>query len=408
MKLDLPELIWYGNTTTVIDFPDTWDVTFSNMRGARRPPLTAAQIEDAIMRPIGSPPLSEIARGKKSAVIVFDDITRPTRTWEIAPVVIRELAAGGIKEDDITFVCALGNHGAHTNHEFRKKLGDDILERFRVYNHNPFEHCEYVGTTSKGTKVMVNREVMQADVKVGIGCVTAHPQTGFSGGGKIILPGVAHYDSSAHYHIDVYGQDPGSCGLGNYDKNIMRLNIEEAARMAGLDFKIDVIVNDRGATTAVFAGDFVEAYKESVILAKDVYAAEPRPRGNNLVVCNAFAKANEMAIAILCGGMALENFSGTVVILANAPDGQVTHYLVRSFGRDYGGRQYPVGIVPPSLEVIIVTPHPDKTFGDWVRNPEVITWTKSWGQTLGLLKEKFGEGSKVGVLHDATMMYFDS
>jgi lactate racemase len=408
MKLELPELIWYGNTTTVIDFPDSWDVTFSNMRGAGRPPLSIAQMEAAIKKPIGCPPLSEIAKGKSSAVIIFDDITRPTRTWELAPIVIRELVAGGIDEEAITFVCALGNHGAHTNHEFRKKLGDDILERFRVYNHNPYENCDYVGTTSKGTKVMVNREVMQADVKVGIGCVTAHPQTGFSGGGKIILPGVAHYDSSSHYHIEVYGQDPASCGLGNYDRNIMRLNIEEAARMAGLDFKIDVIVNDRGATTAVFAGDFVEAYKESVKLAKDVYAAEPRPRGNNLVVCNAFAKANEMAIAILCGGMALENFSGTVAILANAPDGQVTHYLVRSFGRNHGGRQYPVGIVPPSLDVIIVTPHPDRTFGDWVRNPEVITWTKSWGQTLEILKAKLGDSAKVGVLHDATMMYFDS
>ncbi len=408
MKLELPELIWYGNTTTVIDFPDSWDVTFSNMRGARRPPLTVGQIEAAIKKPIGSRPLSEIAQGKKSAVIVFDDITRPTRTWEIAPIVIRELVAGGIDEQDITFVCALGNHGAHTNHEFRKKLGDDILEKFRVYNHNPYENCDYVGTTSKGTKVMVNHEVMQADVKIGIGCVTAHPQTGFSGGGKIILPGVAHYDSSSHYHIEVYAQDPGSCGLGNYDKNIMRMNIEEAARMAGLDFKIDVIVNDRGATTAVFAGDFVEAYKESVKLAKDVYAADPRPRGNNLVVCNAFAKANEMAIAILCGGMALDSFSGTVAILANAPEGQVTHYLLRSFGRNYGGRQYPVGMIPPSLDVIIVTPHPDRTFGDWVRNPEVITWTKSWAQTLGLLKEKLGDSPKVGVLHDATMMYFDS
>ena len=167
-------------------------------------------------------------------------------------------------------------------------------------------------------------------------------------------------------------------------------------------------VNDRGATTALFAGDFVEAYKESVKLAKDVYAADPRPRGNNLVVCNAFAKANEMAIAILCGGMALDSFSGTVAILANAPEGQVTHYLLRSFGRNYGGRQYPVGMIPPSLDVIIVTPHPDRTFGDWVRNPEVITWTKSWGQTLGLLKEKLGDSAKVGVLHDATMMYFDS
>ncbi len=94
MKLELPELLWYGNKTTAIDFPDNWQVTFSNMRGASRPPLTIAEIEKAIKNPVGSPPLSQIARGKSSAVIVFDDITRPTRTWEIAPLVIKDLVSG--------------------------------------------------------------------------------------------------------------------------------------------------------------------------------------------------------------------------------------------------------------------------------------------------------------------------
>jgi nickel-dependent lactate racemase len=408
MKIELPELLWYGNSTLAVDLPDDWEVTLSPMRGAGRKALTTKEMEAAVNKPIGSPTLKELAKGKKRAVIIFDDFTRPTRIDQIAPIVIRELVTGGINEDDITFVCALGNHGALTNHEFRKKLGDELLEKFRVFNHNPYENCEYVGTTSRGTKVMVNKEVMQADLKIGIGCVTAHPQTGFSGGGKIVLPGVAHYDSSSHYHIQVYGQDPATCGLGNFDKNVMRFDIEEAGRLASLDFKIDAIFNDRGQTTALFAGDFMEEHKEAVKLAKDVYAADPRPKNNNLVLCNAFAKANEMAIAILCGGMSLENFSGTIVIFANAPEGQVTHYLLRSFGRDYGGRQYPVGIVPPSLSVIIVAPHPERNFGDWVRNPEVITFARSWDEILPSLSEKFGKGTRVGVLHDATMMYFDS
>ena len=400
--------MWYGNTTLEIDFPDDWDVELCPMRGAGRKPLTIGEMEEAILNPIGSPRLKELAKGKKSAVIIFDDITRPTRVYELAPVVIRELTTGGISEDDITFVCALGNHGAHTSHEFRKKLGAEILEKFKVFNHNAYDNCEYVGETKRGTKLSVNREVMNADIKIGIGCVTAHPNTGFSGGGKIILPGVAHYDSSSHYHIQVNAQAPETTGLGNFDNNVLRFDIEEAARMAGLNFKIDVIVNDRGATTAVFAGDFIEQHKEAVKLAKDVYATDPRPRNKHIVVTNAFAKANEMPIAILCGALALENFTGTVVIIANAPEGQVTHYLLRSFGRDYGGRNYPVGVVPPTLKVILVAPYFDRTFVDWVSNPELIRRTKNWDEALGILKESFGADTRVGVVPNATMQYYDS
>jgi nickel-dependent lactate racemase len=408
MKVGLPELLWYGNTILEIDLPDDWEVEVCPMRGAGRAPLSLDEMAHGIKNPIGCAGLAELSRGKKSAVIIFDDITRPTRVFEIAPLVIRELISGGIDEEEITFVCALGNHGAHTNHEFRKKLGVELLEKFRVFNHNPYEHCEYVGETTRGTKLMVNREVMRADLKIGIGCVTAHPNVGFSGGGKIILPGVSHYDSSSHNHIEVCAQAPQTTGLGNFDDNVMRFNIEEATRMAGLDFKVDVIVNYRGETTALFAGDPVEMHTEAVRLAKDVYATHPRPRNKALMITNAFTKANEMPIAILSGGLALENFAGTVLVIANAPEGQVTHYLLRSFGREYGGRQYPVGMVPDSLNVILIAPYMDKNFTDWVKNPEAITVKRSWDEALPLLRESFGSGTRVGIIPDATMQYYDS
>lgn len=408
MKISLPQLLWYGNTTLDIEMPDNWDVEICPMRGAQRTPLTFEQMEAAMQNPIGSPTIKELARGKKSAVILFDDMTRPTRAYEIAPMVLRELMAGGIAEEDITFVCALGTHGALTQNDFRKKLGADIIRRFRVFNHNIYENCVEVGTTSRGTRMLVNREVMEADLRVGIGCVTAHAQVGFSGGGKIILPGVAHVDSITHYHLDVEAMAKETTGLGNFDNNVLRFDIEEAARLANLDFKVDVIINERGATTALFAGDFLEAHKEAVKLAKEVYATEPRPRDRDLIISNAFAKPNEMTIGIVLGAMALENISGTLVIIANSPEGQVVHYLLGRFGRNYGGRQYPVGSVPPSINLIIMAPHLDKNFGDWVANPEVITFTTDWDETMKLLGKTLKGGTRVSVLPNATMQYYAS
>ncbi len=406
MKVTLPQLLWYGNTTLEIEMPDDWDIEMCPMRGANRRTLKGNEIEAAINRPIGCAPLRQLAKGKKKAVIIFDDMTRPTRTYDLAPTVIRELMAAGIDEADISFVCALGTHGALTQNDFRKKLGAEIPQRFRVYNHNCYENCVEVGSTSRGTRLSVNREVMEADIKVAIGCVTAHAQVGFSGGGKIILPGVAHIDSVTHYHGDVQAQAPETTGPGNFDQNVMRFDIEEAGRMAGLDFKVDVVVNDRGATTALFAGDFLAAHAQAVELAKDTCATEPRPKDKHLVIANAFAKPNEMAIALLAGALALDNFSGTVVIIANAPEGQVIHYLLGRFGQTYGGRQYPAGTIPPGIEVIIQAPHMDKTFADWFSNPEAVSWTRDWDDTMHLLRQKLGPGTRAAVVPSATMQYY--
>lgn len=220
-----------------------------------------------------------------------------------------------------------------------------------------------------------------------------------------MLPGVAHIDSIAHYHIDVEKQAPHTTGLGNFDQNVMRFNIEEAAKLAGLDFKIDVMVNERGQCSHVFAGDFLDAHAEAVREAKDHYATDPRPQSKDVIIANAFCKPNEMAIALLVGIMGLNGFDKSVVVIANAPEGQVIHYLLGRFGKEYGGRQYPVAGVPPGLNLIIQTPHPDRTFGDWFQNPESIRFSKSWPETLEMLRERHGAGTEVGVVPSATMAY---
>lgn len=406
MNIQLPQLLWYGNNLLDIDLPDEWQVTVCPMRGGSRPALSLHEMEAAILNPIAAPSLQDLARGKRSAVIVFDDMTRPTRIFELAPIVIRELTAAGMPESAITFVCALGTHGALTQNELRKKVGQEILERFRVFNHNCYEHCVPVGTTSFGTPVMFNREVMAAEVKIGIGCVTAHAQTGFSGGGKLLMPGVAHIDTISHYHLDVYRQAPQTTGLGKHENNILRANIEEAAKLAGLDFKIDVLFNSRGETTAIFAGELSAVHERAVALAKEVYATDPRPKDKPLVIANAFAKANEMTIALGVGARALQKAGGTLVIIANSPEGQVVHYLLGRFGRDYGGRQYPVTAIPERIDLIIMAPYRDKTFADWFANPDAVTWTRDWSETLALLKQRFPGSVDVAVIPNATMQYY--
>jgi nickel-dependent lactate racemase len=408
MKFHLPQLLWYGNTTAEIELPDDWEVEYCPMRGAKRSPLKQEEIEAVVLNPAGTPRLKTLARGKKSAVIIFDDMTRPTRTYEIAPIILAELQAGGIREENITFVCALGTHGALTMNEFRKKLGDGIPQRFRVFNHNIYENCIAVGNTARGTKLMINREVMESDLKIAVGCVTAHAQVGFSGGGKMLLPGVAHVDSIAHYHLQVEAMAKETTGLGKHENNILRQEIDEAAGMVGLDFAVSVLFNERGAATDVFAGELFEVHAKAVALAQEVYDTDPIPCNKELVIANAFAKANEMTISIRLGVFALKDFTGTVVVIANSPEGQVVHYLLGRFGKEYGGRQYPVKAIPPNINLIIMAPYLDKTFGDWLENPEVITWTKNWEQTLELLNGRFGPGTRAAVVPNATMQYFSS
>jgi nickel-dependent lactate racemase len=116
------------------------------------------------------------------AVIIFDDLSRPTRASELVPHILAELKAGGIADEAIRFVAGTGAHGAMKLMDFEKKLGRNVVQKFDVYNHNPYENCTYVGQTSRGTPVYLNSEVMSCDLKILLGCIVPHPTAGFGGG----------------------------------------------------------------------------------------------------------------------------------------------------------------------------------------------------------------------------------
>ncbi len=407
MKLQVPQLYWYENSQLELEFPDSWDVHFCPPKGHERPKLSAEEMQRAFDNPIGAPRLRELARGRQEVAILFDDISRPTPTYQMAPFVLRELAEAGITDDHIRFIAATGTHGPHDNNTLRRKLGQEIIGRFPVYNHNPYENCVPVGTTSRGTALAVNREVMSCDLRIGIGCIVPHPQVGFGGGGKIILPGVSHIDSIIHFHSVVPFTAPETIGTGNYDQNVMRMEFEEACKLAGLDLTVDALMNLRGEISALFVGDPVQEHREGVKLAKEVYATEQVP-GLDVVVSNAYLKSSEAFVSVPVAIRSLGLEGGTLVMIINAPEGQIVHYLMRSFGKEYGGRLYADRTLPPQFKVIVLNPLRDLTCVDMFTKAHAVTWASNWGEVLKELRELHPDGAKVAVYPDATTQYLVS
>lgn len=334
--VEVSQLPWHGAKPLELALADNWQVEVCHMAGHDRPPLNDDQLKAAVANPIGTAPIREVARGKNEVVILFDDMARSTRTAKIVPFVLEELALAGIPDDRIRFIMAGGGHGPLTRVEFAKKLGEAVVARFPVYNHNIYENCTYVGATGYGTEVSVNAEVMHCDFKIAINITCPHHMAGFSGGAKMIIPGVASIDTIMANHgrmMDKVGFGTQSLVLG--EDNPTYNDMEEAAMLVGLDITIECIANPWGDTVALFAGALKPAHEASVAEARQHYLT-PQATEKDIVIGNAYTKANEWALALKVAG-SVKKSGGDFVLIANAPEGMVVHYLSLAWGTTIGG-----------------------------------------------------------------------
>ena len=413
VKVNVPQNPWYGDDYLLLDFPDGWEVNVCRMTGEAAPRLTEAAIQAAFDRPIGTGRIRDLARGKQEAVIIFDDLSRPTKAAELVPYVLRELQEAGIADDNIRFVAALGAHGAMKVIDFKKKLGADIPRRYRVYNHNPYENCTSLGNTSRGTPVSINSEVMSCDFKVAIGVITPHTHTGFGGGSKIFLPGVAHIDTIQANHVNFLGGDKnflaGTKPTRDINENIMRADSEEATRMAGLDVIVNAVVNLRRDTVGLFIGDVVAAHREGVKFAERIYHTEPPPPTDAFIVNN-YCKAGEAAVGLGFIGRLLPPEGADMVIIGNIPEGQSCHYLVRSFGKKLGGRLWrPITRMGSKIKrLIVLGPDIDLVGLDWLGPIDKTIVADDWPEVVKLLQTEHGDTCRVTVIPDASVQYFQS
>jgi nickel-dependent lactate racemase len=402
----VPNLLWYGNEPRRLDFPDRWDVEFLEPPGFSKPALDGAGLEKAFASPVAGPTIAELAAEAKEVAIVFDDMTRPTPVGEILPYLLGPLRDAGIPDASVRLIPALGMHGAMTNIDFRKKLGDDVVRDYPIFNHNPYENCEFLGESPSGIPVYINREFMSCDLRIAVGCITPHIHVGFGGGGKIILPGICGYETIKAFHTDVAARGYETLGLGKFEGNVMYSEVADIAKMSGLQFKVDALINNRGQVTDLVVGDPLEEHLAGVELAKDHYGTPPA-HGKDIVVVNAYAQYNEMGICMMMALTSVDFAKGTVVLVVDSPEGQVCHYLMRSFGKEYGGACYiKRGPVPETITGIVCTKYPDKTMNDWFASAESVTVTNDWKQTLPLLEEQYPGEASVAVIPDGTMQYF--
>jgi nickel-dependent lactate racemase len=411
--IKLLQLAWQGSRELELPVPDTWQVEVCQMAGSEAPAMTPEQIKAAIVKPIDSPPIRELAKEKREVVIIFDDMTRVTRVAQIVPFVIEELAEAGVPDSRIRFISALGCHGTMNRVDFVRKLGEEVVKRFPVYNHNSFANaCTYVGTTSRGTRISVNNEVVQCDLKIGIGSIVPHIQAGFGGGAKIILPGVASLETVEAYHRlgDRSRQENPDepMGIGVYQGNVLRQEMEEAAEMVGLNIKVDCLCNMWGETTHIFTGSPRGTFAAGVKVAEKHYLS-PRAKEKDIVIANTFAKANEPHGGIFLATPSLSRHGGDLVLICHAPEGSVIHYLFGSFGRMSGGLLSRKFRLPEHVNRLIVyNEYPDPTFAGASESADGVFRVSKWDKVLEILEDghRAGCSAQVAVYPSSDIQYY--
>ncbi len=229
-------------------------------------------IKKALDRPVGTPPLRELAKPGDRVCIVFTDTTRATPEDLLVPALLVELEKAGVKDENITLLCGIGMHRPSTQQEKVTRLGADIVNRYRVIDSEPQNPSALMdlGVTPGGVPVLLHRSVVEADLVVATGIVEPHQYAGYSGGRKTVAVGAAGEALIAHTHAPAFVDHPGT-RLGRIEGNPFHEAVTEAARRANLRFILNVVLDDDKRLLRVTAGAPEPAFHDLVQFAKSVY-----------------------------------------------------------------------------------------------------------------------------------------
>lgn len=280
MRLTIP----YGSDTVSFDVPDK---NFCELLEPHEPEFEnnpESVIEDALNNPIGTPPLEEIVKGKKTVSIICDDMSRPTPVYLILPSVIKRLLSAGIKKEDIKIIIALGSHRYMSEEELIAKVGKEVYENYPVLNSEFKKEEELVlmGTAEDGSKIYVTGEAAKSDVRIGIGNIVPHPVMGWSGGGKILFPGISGEKTVALFHIMGGLHENGN--LFGWDESPVRHCIEGWVDVIGLDFIVNTALTGDFRIYKAVAGHYVKAHREGVKYAREIWGAKTTKKADIMIV----------------------------------------------------------------------------------------------------------------------------
>ena len=317
--------VWlpYGKTEVCVRVPTR------NFLGSIEPkekegvPDAVLEIKRALNEPIGSKRLDEIVKPEDKVAIVVDDATRPAPSHLMVPPLLEELNNAGVKDENITIIFACGTHKAVTHEETVKLLGEAVLNRVKTVSHDcKASNLVYVGETRKhGTKVYLNHVFAEADVKILTGDIGFHYYAGYGGGRKSVLPGVSGEETIKHNHAMLLHPNAKT---GVLDGNPVHEDMVEAARLAKVDFILNVVINSEKEVVKAFAGDVEQAFHEGVKLVDEMYRI-PVDRKADIVVVSPGGYPADVNLFQAYKGVdnALEivKRGGVIILVAECPEG---------------------------------------------------------------------------------------
>jgi nickel-dependent lactate racemase len=388
--------MWYNEDKFDFTFPESWQVNAARMKGG--PDIGDGGIRRAFAEPIGAPPLHQVAKGRRDAAILIDDLTRPTPSYRVLPYILEELARAGLGDDKVRIVCAIAAHRSMTRGDFIKKIGLDLVERLEVINHNAYDNLEFYGHSSQGIPIWVNREFARADLKIAAGMITPRGPM-FGGGAKLLLPGAC-------------GRVTIHANHAYCPQEVFRQHLDEVASMVGLEYIVNPLLNEEGEIMAMVTGHPKEAFWHGVAIGKDLYAT-PMPTDLDVAVFNAWPKDTEgtqagMALVPIRGQPFNVLRDGGTLVLASACSEGLGFHSVYGPGTDLRMR---MGAVTQSgvsgtanVHTILFSPGMNEHDVRGFFGPDV-RFCKTWPQVLEILEGMYGNSARACVFPCGAMQY---
>jgi nickel-dependent lactate racemase len=255
----------FGKRGIDVVVPDSYQTQVVHSRTGDALEDEVAALGHALDSPIGCGSLKELALGKKTAAISVCDITRPAPNRVTLPPVLERLHAAGIPIEGVTILIATGLHRAATEDEINTIVGPEIAQRYKIVSHDAKALSEhrYLGATGRGTPVYIDERFMAADLHITLGFIEQHLMLGFSGGRKLIAPGLAAQETIKVIHSPRFMREPMATE-GSIADNPLHAELLEIARMARHDFALDVTLTQDRHISGVFAGEPVKSHAAGV------------------------------------------------------------------------------------------------------------------------------------------------
>ncbi|MCP4812129.1 MAG: nickel-dependent lactate racemase [Planctomycetaceae bacterium] len=315
----------YGRSGLEVELPDDRVIRTLAYKNAAPLEDPAASLAAVLQEPNGTPSLAELARGRSSACIVICDITRPVPNALILQALLETLEQAGLKRDQILILVATGLHRPNEGDELVELVGQSIVDQYRIENHHGQvqEEHTFLGESPRGVPIWIDSRYVEADLKITTGLIEPHLMAGFSGGRKLVCPGIAAIETIKVWHGPTFLEDPrADCGI--LEGNPVHEENTWIARHTGCDFIVNVVIDSQRRLLKVVAGDMEQAFLEGVDFCRQVVTDKVQEPVDIVVTsCAGYPLDTTFYQAVkgLTGALPIVKQGGTIVMAASLSEG---------------------------------------------------------------------------------------